>query len=40
MELGTRVDRFRYLVRDRDAKFVTAFDTVFAAQSELVRTFV
>ena len=39
MELGDRARRFRFLVRDRDGKFTTAFDEVFAGNgTRVIRT--
>ena len=39
MELGDRTEPFRFLVRDRDSKFTSAFDAVFTgADIRIIRT--
>jgi len=39
MDIGERAERFRFLIRDRDSKFTSAFDAVFTgAGIRIIRT--
>jgi transposase InsO family protein len=39
MDIGERAERFKFLIRDRDAKFTTAFDEVLAGHgARIIKT--
>jgi hypothetical protein len=39
MDLGERSDRFKFLIRERDSKFTSVFDDVFAGNGvQIIKT--
>jgi hypothetical protein len=39
MDLGSRMDSLRFVIRDRDRKYTLAFDGVFSAEGvQVIRT--